>query len=151
MGIIAKIVDNRWAIAWTVVSIYLLAKIHTYRRLRGFRGPFSVGFTNYLQCKALLSFNFHLWHKRVIDDYGPIARIGPNELITNSPELLAHMSAVRLDTEELVSESVLQVVAGSDTTATALLCIFLYVMTHPRVYRQLQREIDAVGKGKGGV
>ena len=95
MGIIAKIVDNWWAIAWTVVSIYLLAKIHTYRRLRGFRGPFSVGFTNYLQCKALLSFNFHLWHKRVIDDYGPIARIGPNELIANSPELLAHMSAVR--------------------------------------------------------
>jgi hypothetical protein len=26
---------------------------------------------------------------------GPIARIGPNELITSSPELLVHMNAVR--------------------------------------------------------
>jgi len=70
---------------------------------------------------------------------------------TGKSDMFASFVRHGLDTEELVSESVLQVVAGSDTTATALRCIFLYVMTHPRVYRQLQREIDAVGKGKGGV
>jgi hypothetical protein len=26
---------------------------------------------------------------------GPIARVGPNDLVTSSPELLAHMNAVR--------------------------------------------------------
>ncbi|KAK4443291.1 cytochrome P450 [Podospora aff. communis PSN243] len=335
MGIVTDIYEIRWAVASAIIALYVIVKIRAYRRLSAFDGPFSVGFSNFLFSKALINFNFHLWHKDVIDKHGPIARIGPNDLITNSPELLAHMSAVRspytrtkwfnratrlwpgkdhifslldeeehlarrqqmapgysgkenlslessidvhiqelvelirskylstdketkpmdfakkvqyltldvisnvgfgkpfgdvkadedlneyleagetglavvsvgaalgltwllqwsplakimgpsekdlvgfgrmlatarelvhdrlkrdtsgksdmfasfvrhgLDTDQLVSESVLQVVAGSDTTATALRCIFLYLMTHPRVYAKLQAEIDTVSR-----
>jgi hypothetical protein len=95
MGIIAQVYENRWPIAWAIIAICLIAKIRTYRRLSAFNGPFTVGFSNFLFSRAIINFNVHLWHKEVIEKYGPIARIGPNDLITDSPELLAHMSAVR--------------------------------------------------------
>ncbi|KAI0455247.1 cytochrome P450 [Xylaria acuta] len=45
-------------------------------------------------------------------------------------------------------ENVLQIVAGSDTTAGSLRGVCLYLMTNPRVYKKLQAEIDeAVGSG----
>lgn len=31
---------------------------------------------------------------------------------------------------------------GSDTSATALSCLFMLLLTHPNVYRKLQTEID---------
>ncbi|KAI0405626.1 cytochrome P450 [Xylaria palmicola] len=43
---------------------------------------------------------------------------------------------------QLKVENILQVVAGSDTTAAAVNGTMLYVMTNPRVYRTLQGEID---------
>jgi cytochrome P450 len=55
-----------------------------------------------------------------------------------------------LDTDELVSESVLEVVAGSDTIATALRCMFLYSTTHPRVYAKVRAEIDAAKRTNAG-
>lgn len=44
--------------------------------------------------------------------------------------------------EELFHETFEQILAGSDTTASALRVIMLYVMTHHRVYTKLQAEID---------
>lgn len=41
------------------------------------------------------------------------------------------------------SEVVLQIFAGSDTTATAIRATLLYVLTNPRIHRKLQREIDS--------
>ncbi|KAL5419911.1 hypothetical protein PMIN04_006735 [Paraphaeosphaeria minitans] len=43
----------------------------------------------------MVTYRSHLWYKEVTDRYGSIARIGPNDLITSSPELITHMSAVR--------------------------------------------------------
>ncbi|KAI0468317.1 cytochrome P450 [Xylaria cf. heliscus] len=49
---------------------------------------------------------------------------------------------------ELKTENILQVVAGSDTTASSLRGIMLYLITNSRVYKKLQAEIDeAVGSG----
>lgn len=48
-----------------------------------------------------------------------------------------------LKQDELVSESLLQVLAGSDTSATSIRATMLYLMSHPRIYRKLQAEIDA--------
>jgi len=45
--------------------------------------------------------------------------------------------------EDLVSETCLQIVAGSDTTASSLRGIMLYLLTHPRIYNKLRAEIDA--------
>ncbi|OCK80485.1 cytochrome P450 [Lepidopterella palustris CBS 459.81] len=52
-----------------------------------------------------------------------------------------------LTQDELVSESLIQVLAGSDTSATTIRATMLYLISHPRVYRKLQAEIDAAVKG----
>lgn len=44
--------------------------------------------------------------------------------------------------DELRTEAVEQVLAGSDTTSSAISGIFLHLMTNPRVKRKLQLEID---------
>lgn len=47
-----------------------------------------------------------------------------------------------LSQKEASGEALLQVVAGTDTTATGLKTIMLHVMTHPEIYRRLQTEIE---------
>lgn len=50
---------------------------------------------------------------------------------------------------QIEAEILLQIVAGSDTTATAIRATFLYLFTHPRVLSKLRAEIDtAVREGK---
>lgn len=48
-----------------------------------------------------------------------------------------------LSQKEVSGEALLQVVAGTDTTATALKTVMLHVTTSPSVYRKLQAEIDS--------
>jgi cytochrome P450 len=48
-----------------------------------------------------------------------------------------------LTKEEVFTEATLQIIAGSDTTATALRSIMLYLITHSRVLLKLRAEIDA--------
>jgi cytochrome P450 len=63
---------------------------------------------------------------------------------TNSrSDMLASCIRHGLTRDDLVTESLLQILAGSDTTATAIRATMLYLMTHHRVYRKLQSEIDA--------
>lgn len=44
--------------------------------------------------------------------------------------------------ENLIGDASLIVVAGSDTTAATLTCLFYHFATHPEVYKKLQREVD---------
>ncbi|KIW27807.1 uncharacterized protein PV07_07512 [Cladophialophora immunda] len=44
---------------------------------------------------------------------------------------------------EIEDESMLQILAGSDTTATILRIALIYIISNPRIYRELQRECDA--------
>jgi cytochrome P450 len=63
-------------------------------------------------------------------------------------DMLASFRRNGLTPDELFNEAVLQILAGSDTTATALRCIMLYLISNPPVYRKLQAEIDeAVATG----
>ncbi|KAK8086715.1 hypothetical protein PG994_001689 [Apiospora phragmitis] len=67
-------------------------------------------------------------------------------------DMLASFMRNGLLGDELKTESLLQIVAGSDTTAGSLRGTMLYIMTHPRVCRALQTEIDAAvrdGKAPG--
>ncbi|KAH6855442.1 cytochrome P450 [Chaetomium sp. MPI-CAGE-AT-0009] len=41
------------------------------------------------------------------------------------------------------TEALIQIIAGSDTTATTIRVVMLYLMTTPRAYQALQAEIDA--------
>ncbi|KZP06354.1 cytochrome P450, partial [Athelia psychrophila] len=45
---------------------------------------------------------------------------------------------------EVVSDSALVIVAGSDTTSTVMSSLFWFLMCNPTVYNRLQNEIDSV-------
>lgn len=62
---------------------------------------------------------------------------------TKKSDMLASFIRHGLDKEELVTEACLQVVAGADTTAAALRGTMLYLLSHPRVYAKLHKEVDA--------
>ncbi|KAF2731743.1 cytochrome P450 [Polyplosphaeria fusca] len=50
---------------------------------------------------------------------------------------------------QIESEILLQIIAGSDTTASHIRSTFLYILTHPRVLAKLRRELDdAEGDGR---
>ncbi|TLD20323.1 hypothetical protein PspLS_08745 [Pyricularia sp. CBS 133598] len=95
MGVFAQLCDQRWGLAVLAVGFYLFTKIHAYSKLRAFKGPVGAGFFNHWNSWALLSKKSHLKYKEVCEEYGSIVRIGPNDLLTSSPELLMHMSGVR--------------------------------------------------------
>lgn len=61
-------------------------------------------------------------------------------------DMLASFMRHGLTGEELRSEALEQVLAGSDTTASGLRSIMLYLITNPIVYGKLQREIDEAVK-----
>jgi len=61
----------------------------------------------------------------------------------NRSDMLASFMRHGLTKDELFSEAVLQILAGSDTTAGAVRAVMLYLIAHPRIYAKLQAEIDA--------
>jgi cytochrome P450 len=64
-------------------------------------------------------------------------------------DMLASFIRHGLAGDELRSEALEQLIAGSDTTAGAIRGTLLHIMTNPRVYHKLQREIDdAVRDGR---
>lgn len=71
-------------------------------------------------------------------------------------DMLASFIRHGLAGHELRTEALEQIIAGSDTTATAIRATLLYVMTNPRVHGRLQDEVDdavrsgrAPGRGEG--
>ncbi|KXH42947.1 cytochrome P450 [Colletotrichum simmondsii] len=57
-------------------------------------------------------------------------------------DMLASFIRHGLNGDELKTEALEQIIAGSDTTAAAIRGTLLQVMTNPRVYAKLQHEID---------
>lgn len=58
-------------------------------------------------------------------------------------DMLASFIHHGLTRDDLFSEALLQILAGSDTTATAIRATMLYLIAHPRIYYRLQAEVDA--------
>lgn len=58
-------------------------------------------------------------------------------------DMLASFIHHGLSKDDLFTEAVLQILAGSDTTATAIRSTMLYLIAHPRIYYRLQAEVDA--------
>jgi cytochrome P450 family 628 len=54
------------------------------------------------------------------------------------------------DTQNLIGDVGLIVVAGSDTTATTLTCLFYQLALHPEALARLRDEVDALVADKGG-
>ncbi|KAF2000019.1 pisatin demethylase [Amniculicola lignicola CBS 123094] len=76
--------------------VYLVAgRLQEYWRLRHFKGPAGVGISWLPHSKAVIGGTAHRWYGDITEKYGPIAKIAPTHLITSSPELWAHINAVR--------------------------------------------------------
>jgi cytochrome P450 len=67
-------------------------------------------------------------------------------------DMLASFIRHGIQSEDLFQEVFAQILAGTDTTAAALRIIMLFIMSHPRVYAKLQKEIDqaVTGSAAGG-
>lgn len=64
-------------------------------------------------------------------------------------DMLASFIRHGIEGDELRSEALEQIVAGSDTTASAIRCTLLHIITNPRVYNRLQKEIDEAVRDGG--
>jgi cytochrome P450 len=68
------------------------------------------------------------------------SRYGPGAAVTR--DMLGSFVAHGLSKEDAQGESVVQIIAGSDTSATAIRSTMLFIMTNPQVYARFQAEID---------
>ena len=74
--------------------------------------------------------------KRVVSErYGPEAK--------DHPDMLGSFVRNGLTQQESESESMLQILGGSDSTATAIRMTLLYILTSPFVYSKLTQELQA--------
>lgn len=80
--------------------------------------------------------------KRVVAErFGPSAK--------SHPDMLGSFIRHGLNQEEASGEALLQVVAGSDTSASTIRVVMLNILTNPAVYKKLQAEIDSgIATGK---
>lgn len=85
-----------WGQLAIVAALAYVARLYSqYARLAAFRGPRTTGFSSLWILRAIHRQKTNLEYRDVNAKYGPLARIGPNELLTDSPELLWRMSAAR--------------------------------------------------------
>lgn len=67
----------------------------------------------------------------------------------SQPDMLGSFIRHGLTQEEASGEALLQVVAGSDTSASTIRLVMLYLLSNPSAYTRLQNEIDTgVATGK---
>ncbi|KAI5918647.1 cytochrome P450 [Camillea tinctor] len=67
----------------------------SWYRLRHVPGPFLASISVVWMLRKALSGRFHEYLRDVSEQYGPLVRIGPNELLSTDPNVLRMMSAVR--------------------------------------------------------
>ncbi|KAF2809016.1 pisatin demethylase [Mytilinidion resinicola] len=92
---IGPLVVAYWQLAAVVALAYVARLYGQYHRLRQFKGPATTGFSAWWMILAVKGKKAHLAYSGVNEKYGALARIGPNDLLTSSPELLWRMSSVR--------------------------------------------------------
>ncbi|SPJ72333.1 related to pisatin demethylase (cytochrome P450) [Fusarium torulosum] len=69
--------------------------VRRWNRLRHIPGPTGGGWSSWWQLRGALSGRYHEHLKNAADQFGPLIRIGPNELLSTDPVVLRSMSAVR--------------------------------------------------------
>lgn len=67
-------------------------------------------------------------------------RFGANAMIQR--DMLGSFVKHGLGQKDAEAEALVQIIAGSETTATAIQATILHIITTPRVYRRLQDELD---------
>ncbi|OAA68396.1 benzoate 4-monooxygenase cytochrome p450 [Niveomyces insectorum RCEF 264] len=89
---------------WTSVGLGLgllllaytaASSLASWNRLRHIPGPPGAGFSKWWMLRNTLGGHLHLATKAACKQYGPLIRIGPNHLVTNDPDVLRRLWAVR--------------------------------------------------------
>ena len=63
-------------------------------------------------------------------------------------DMLGSFISHGLTQEEAESESLLQMLAGADSTTTSIRCTLLYLLTHPVAFAKFRDEIDKAGDSR---
>jgi hypothetical protein len=82
-------------LAFIYVVKYFIAVIRQYYRLSHIKGPWATGWSRWFIIKSTAKNALHLEFAKAIKQYGHLVRISPNTLLTNDPELIRRMNAVR--------------------------------------------------------
>ncbi|TFB02282.1 hypothetical protein CCMA1212_005667 [Trichoderma ghanense] len=82
-------------ISLVFLLVFLARRIYLWQRLRHIPGPPSAAWTIWWQLSGAMSGRYHERLKEAADTYGPLVRIGPNQLLSVDPNVLRRMSAVR--------------------------------------------------------
>lgn len=82
-------------IPFLLLSYFIITRTLTYFHLRKFPGPFSGKFSHWFMAQTANSGRMNLIYTDVSRKYGSLARIGPNDLLTDSPAVIRRMSSAR--------------------------------------------------------
>ncbi|KAI5459011.1 pisatin demethylase [Mariannaea sp. PMI_226] len=80
-------------LSWCLAS--LASYLWQWFKLRQFKGPASCGLSKIWQLRQSRAGTIHVGLMDVCEKYGSIARIGPNDLVTNEPDLWKRIFSVR--------------------------------------------------------
>ena len=99
----------------TLVFLTIANAIRSYRRLSHIPGPLLASVSRLWLLKGLYGTRFHLNLFEANSKYGPLARIGPNLLVTSDPELFRRMNAPRSPYRRSPWFKALRFTPGSDS------------------------------------
>ncbi|TVY42183.1 Cytochrome P450 monooxygenase [Lachnellula occidentalis] len=92
MDLRSFIAGHFWQILASISILYVARKVVLYHRLRKFPGPPLTGFTDFFHNKAFIGGRCYEWYTHASETYGSIVRVGPNTLITSSPDVWTHVN-----------------------------------------------------------
>ncbi|KAF2007088.1 cytochrome P450 [Amniculicola lignicola CBS 123094] len=79
-----------------LIAVYVVgSSVRTWYRLRHFPGPFLGKFSHIFMAKTAASSRMNLIYTDVNRKYGPLARVGPNDLLSSDPSTIRLMSSAR--------------------------------------------------------
>ncbi|KAI1491184.1 cytochrome P450 [Biscogniauxia mediterranea] len=78
-----------------ILTVLIWREFRSWYRLRHVPGPFLASISIIWMLRKALSGKLHEYLRDVSEQYGPLVRIGPNELLSTDPDVLRMMSAVR--------------------------------------------------------
>ncbi|KAL8724299.1 MAG: hypothetical protein Q9166_008030, partial [cf. Caloplaca sp. 2 TL-2023] len=77
------------------IVAFIAQTLNDYAHLKDFRGPWLASFSKLWMMRHTYRGDIHVAVADACEKYGPLVRIGPNDLVTNDADLLRRMSAIR--------------------------------------------------------
>ncbi|OJJ60268.1 hypothetical protein ASPSYDRAFT_57695 [Aspergillus sydowii CBS 593.65] len=85
-----------WAwVATLPIALWFIQSLRSYLRLRQFPGPPVAAWSKLWMMRSTLHGRMHLDVAEACKQYGHLTRIGPNDLVTDDPQIIRKISAVR--------------------------------------------------------